>query len=60
MLRLALGFLILSGIAALLGFGGVATRAAAIAGPVFLVTLVIGAVLLVGAMAIRPHGRCGT
>jgi len=49
-LRIALGFLLVSGVAALLGFGGVATSAAPIARPVFVVTLVIGVVLLVGAM----------
>ncbi|MEZ4585920.1 MAG: DUF1328 family protein [Gemmatimonadales bacterium] len=54
MLRIALGLLLVSAVAALLGFGGVAASAAGIARSVFVVTLVIGVVLLVGAM-VRHH-----
>jgi uncharacterized membrane protein YtjA (UPF0391 family) len=50
MLRLALFFLVVSLVAALFGFGGIAVAAAGIARVLFFVTIVIFLVLLVAGL----------
>jgi uncharacterized membrane protein YtjA (UPF0391 family) len=50
MLRIALGMLIVAGIAAFFGFGGIVSTVAAGAKTVFVVALALGVVLLVLAL----------
>lgn len=54
MLRWALGFFILALIAALFGFGGVASAAAGIAKIIFFVFLILFAIALITGMVRRP------
>ncbi len=54
MLRLALLFLVVSLIAALFGFGGIAVASAEIAKVVFFIFLVLFVVALLGGMMGRP------
>ncbi len=54
MLRWALGFFILALIAALFGFGGVASAAAGIAKILFFVFLILFAIALITGMVRRP------
>lgn len=55
MLRWAIGFFIIALIAALLGFGGIATASAGIAKILFFVFLVLFLVSLVTGLMRRPH-----
>ncbi|MBI1914697.1 MAG: DUF1328 domain-containing protein [Planctomycetes bacterium] len=54
MLRLALLFLVVSLIAALLGFGGIAFASAEIAKVIFFIFLVLFVVALLGGLMSRP------